>query len=209
MFGSRPDRPDKPKKPRKPTKEDVWSVLADRLGGERVLDRGRRIRRVTFSEGERKVVLDTMTKQNGQSSEIYTRLRALYVVREEFRFRAYTRSAFSGLAGAIGMQDIRVGHPAVDPGWIVKGDSEGRIRSLLILPEVADCLGRVKSGRIEVRKYRRLLRSVADVRVLQFAMRGIATDEAMLESAIRMMFTALAHLSRIGVAMGRAPDVEL
>lgn len=200
MFGNR-----KPDRKKKRKKDDVWGQVANRFGGERVMDRkGRKLKEVRFDIGGWKVVLDTTVESTGESSQSYTRLRGLYTEKQEFRFRAYTKSVFSGLGKALGMQDIEVGHPKVDDRWIIKADSVGRIRSLMILPEVAEGLSRAKSGRFEIRRHKR---SMPTIRELRFQVLGIITEEGAIEAFVAMMFAALAHLKRSGVAQPEPPDV--
>jgi hypothetical protein len=195
------------KKPKGPTKDDIWQNLAERFGGEHVMDRkGKKLKQVRFAVGGWTVVLDTTVESTGNSSQSYTRLRGLFMEKEPFMFRVYTKSIFSELGKALGMQDVVVGHPQVDDRWIIKSDSEGRIRSLLILPEVAEGLASAKSGRLENRRYKR---SLPGVRELRFTMLGIIKEEGTLEAAITMMFAALAHLVKAGTAHADPPQVEL
>lgn len=202
MLGKRKNRRDKPEKR---TRDDIWGDVADRFGAERIMDRkGKRLKGVRFATGGWTVMLDTTVESTGNSAQSYTRLRALYAEKEAFRFRAYTKSIFSELGKALGMQDIVVGHPAVDERWIIKADSEGRIRSLLITPEVAAGLARAKSGRFETRRYKR---SRPGIRELRYQIMGIVTEEGALEDAVAMMFAALAYLVRSGVAQ-REPPAE-
>lgn len=190
---------------KKRTMEDVWGAVADRLGGERRLDRkGRRLKDIRFVAGEWELVLDRHVQSNGQTSQTYTRLRSLFTQRRPLKFRAYTKSIFSDIGKALGMQDIEVGHPRVDPGWIIKGDGEGEIRSLMILPQVVEGLARLKSARFEIRRHKR---SMPDVQVLQLQVLGVMTDESKLEAAVALMFAAMAHLVRAGIAAPEPPEV--
>jgi len=196
-------------KRRKPkvTKDEVWSGVAVAVGASPVLDRkGRSIKQIRLNTGTWTVVLDTTTESTGESTQVYTRYRALYTAKDDFRFRVYRRSVFSDLGKFFGMQDITVGHPKVDPDWIIKSNSEGRIRSLMILPGVIDCLSLVKSARFESRKHKR---SVPDVRELRCMMSGVATDPAVLTAGFTMMTEALNQLVRMGSATGTGAGVEL
>lgn len=199
MFGRK-------KNPKKPSQDEVWGNLAERFGAERVMDRkGKRLKAVRFTVGDWTVVLDTFVQSTGESSQTYTRLRGLYTANRPFRFRAYTKSVFSDLGKALGMQDIVVGHPKVDDRWIIKADSEGLVRSLLILPDVAEGLSRAKSGRFESRAYKR---SMPATRELKYQIMGVITEEGALEAFVAMMFAALAHLVKIGVAEPEPPAVS-
>lgn len=197
------------KKDRKPerTKDDIWADLARRHGGQLVMDRkGKRLKGVRFSAGEWTVLMDAHVVSNGQTSQTYTRLRGLYTEKTPFRFRAYTKSIFSDIGKALGMQDIVVGHPKVDDRWIIKSDSEGLVRSLLILPEVASGFSYAKSARFQVRRHKRKLPGVQE---LSFMVLGVTTDDSALDAFVAMMLAALAQLVRSGVALPDPPDVAL
>jgi hypothetical protein len=194
------------KKPKKPTQDEVWGNLAERFGAERVMDRkGKRLKAVRFTVGGWTVVLDISVQSTGETTQSYTRLRGLYTETEPFNFRTYTKSIFSDLGKALGMQDIVVGNPKVDDRWIIKSDSEGLVRSLLILPAVAEGLSRAKNGRLESRRYKR---SMPDTRELRYQMMGVVTEEGTLEASVTMMFAALAQLVKVGVADEEPPAVS-
>jgi hypothetical protein len=194
------------KKPKKPTQADVWGALAERFGAERIMDRkGKRLKGIRFTVAGWTVVLDTTVESTGESSQSYTRLRGLYTEMRPFRFRTYTKSIFSDLGKALGMQDIVVGHPKVDDRWIIKSDSEGLVQSLLILPDVAEGLSRAKSGRFESRRFKR---SMPDTRELKYQIMGVVTEEGTLEASVAMMFAALAQLVKMGVARAEPPAVS-
>jgi hypothetical protein len=75
------------------------------------------------------MTLDTYTAPGyGSDTTQYTRLRAPYVNPEGFLFTLYRRGLFSGLGKLMGMQDIEVGHPFFDDTYIIKSNSEDRIR---------------------------------------------------------------------------------
>jgi hypothetical protein len=201
VFGKKKDG--KPKR----TKDDVWTDLAGRFGGEIIMDKkGKRLKGVRFSAGEWTVVMDAYVVSNGQTSQTYTRLRGLYTEKAPFQFRAYTKSVFSDIGKALGMQDIVVGHPMVDDRWIIKSDSEGLVRSLLILPEVASGFSHAKSARFQIRRHKR---SLPGVQELRFMVLGITTDDRALDAFVAMMLACLAHFVRAGVAHPEPPDVSL
>lgn len=203
MFGDR-----KPK----PKKNEVWTAMAEHFeGASLVMDkRGRNVKEVRFPIGGRVLVLDTYTESTGQSSQTYTRVRGIYApdrANTEFRFRAYRRSVLSGLGKMLGMQDIEVGHPDVDPDWIIKGNSVGHIQSLMVLPDVVRSLGVLRSGRLENRKFKRkgAPKGLMEVRWLKT---GVLRDREKLGAAVFLVAAVLEHLERMGVAMQEPLGVE-
>ncbi len=61
---------------------------------------------------------------------MYTRLRALYVDGDGFRFSVYRKGLFSELGKMLGMQDVQVGFPALDRDFIIKGNSKPQLHAL-------------------------------------------------------------------------------
>lgn len=200
MFGNR--------KPQ-PKKHEVWADLAAGFEGAAVvMDRkGRNVKEVRLPLAGRVVVLDTYVQSTGQSSQTYTRVRGLYSPADDFRFRVYRRSVFSELGKMLGMQDIQVGHPEVDPDWIIKASSEGRIQSLMVLPEVVRSLKVLRSGRLENAKFKRkgVPPGLMEVRLL---MSGVVRDREKLGAAVFLVAAVLEHLGRIGAARREPLEVE-
>jgi hypothetical protein len=60
------------------------------------------------------ITLDTYTVSTGKSQVTYTRMRAPYVNKDNFRFTVFRKNAFYGVAKLFGMQDIEVGGPQFD-----------------------------------------------------------------------------------------------
>ncbi len=111
-----------------PSKESVWRSLAEQVEG-RFVDGGfLGTDVVQVATGDWIITLDTYTVRSGNQSTTYTRLRAPYVNPEGFFFTIYRSGFFSGLGKLMGMQDIEVGHPRFDDAYIIKGNSEHRIR---------------------------------------------------------------------------------
>ncbi len=196
------------RKPR-PKRDEVWSEFAVRHAGVVELTKRGRVKRVRLPTGPWTTVLETYAQSSGNHSETYTRFRALYRVRDEFRFRIHRRTAFSGIGKFFGMQDIEVGNPAIDRDWIIRADSEGRARSLLILPEVARALASVKSGRFESRPYRKRGVRAPDVRELRLQVPGEVKDVERLDAGLALFAASLDRLVRIGAAQPEPPAVEL
>ncbi len=110
---------------------EVWGRLAVELGS--AFDPGGFLRPTTVRArlGGYDIALDTYTVSTGKSSQIYTRLRAPFVNPRGMRFRIHRASIFTGLAKALGKQDIDIGVPDFDRDFVIQGNDEGRVRALL------------------------------------------------------------------------------
>src|SRR3954466_8573239 len=111
-----------------PSRADVWSKLADELGGQ--FESGGWFKgrdKVTAIVGPWTVTLDHYVVSNGETTNTYTRLRAPYVNADGFRFLIFRKHLFSPIAKWLGFQDIEVGHPAFDEAFVIKGNDEYRL----------------------------------------------------------------------------------
>jgi hypothetical protein len=112
-------------------RREMWQKLADGIGGQFVDGGLWRGDKVLVEHGPWTITLDTFSETSKDSSITYTRLRAPYVSADGFRFTIYRRSFLSPVAKLLGMQDIEIGDEAFDEAFIVKSNSETRVRRLL------------------------------------------------------------------------------
>jgi hypothetical protein len=182
----------------RPKREEVWRELAARAGGTLTTGWRGRIKAVRFSRDGDTIVLDT-TQEGQSSSSMYTRFRVLYAGRDDLRFRVTRRTIFSGLRRFFGVPSLRIGHPDVDAKWVVRSNSEGRIQSMLLLPEVVRALERVRDGALETSRYRKK-RAPAETRLLTVKIPGEVREAERLDAGLLLITTILAQLRRIGSA---------
>jgi len=189
-----------------PKKDEAWSALAERGQGE--ITRTRRgVRSVRFKAGPWFILLDSYTQSNGHTSQAYTRWRSVYHATDDFRFRIYRKSIFSGIGKFFGMQDIDVGQPDIDPDWIIKSNSVGRIQSLMSLREIGDSLRTLRSGTLQAKPLRGRHRAPGRM-VLELTMSGILREADRLDAGCRLMRSTLARMARLGSAQP-GEDVDL
>jgi hypothetical protein len=194
------------RKPKQPSRDEVWAALAAERGGELVRNRRGGLKRVRIPLAPWLAVLDEYVESSGHSHHTYTRMRALYRARDDFRFRVYPRSVFSGLGIFFGMQALRIGHPVIDGRWIVKSNSEGRVRSLLLLPEVVRALQAAGQGRFETKPLRR--GAPPGTNQLHLQLSGQVKDAVQLGAMIDLFGVSLEQLARIGAAARESVGVE-
>lgn len=116
-----------------PSKEEIWSQVANQINGEFIKGGFFERDKLVYSHGEWEVVLDTYTtsSSNNNSSTTYTRMRAPFLNKDNLNFQIYREGFFSPLGKALGFQDIQIGDQYFDKEFIIKGNSESKITSLL------------------------------------------------------------------------------
>ncbi len=114
-----------------PSREEVWRQLCREIDATYVDGGFWKGDKVVAREGEWEITLDTYssTDDDGDTTT-YTRMRAPYVNRDNFRFSIGNKTIFSGIGKALGMQDVTVGYPRFDDQFIIKGTDQEKLREL-------------------------------------------------------------------------------
>lgn len=113
------------------SQKTAWTRLAAELGATFELGGFFGVRAVRAHLGGYHLVLDTFQVSSNNSSQTYTRLRAQFVNPSKLRFRVFRASYFSGLATALGRQDIEIGVAGFDDDFVIQGSDEAKVRALL------------------------------------------------------------------------------
>lgn len=197
-----------------PSREEIWRQLSHQAGGQ-FIEGGffKGSSKVLLSHGEWTVTLDTYTVSNGQnnSSTTYTRMRAPYVNADGFRFEVYREGLFSGLGRMLGMQDVVVGHPMFDDEFVIKGNSESKLRDLFANGEIRSLITRQPKINLEVRDDEGWFGAQfpQGVDELRFSCVGVIRDVDQLHDLYDLFAETLDHLCHIGSAYEDDPRVQL
>jgi len=96
------------------------------------------------------ITLDTYRVSSGSTTPLY-RMRAPYVNKDGFRFTIYRKGIFSELGKRLGMQDIEVGDPDFDRDYVVQGNDEAKVLSLLANPKIRQLIQTQPSFNLKVK----------------------------------------------------------
>ncbi|HQT94341.1 MAG: DUF3137 domain-containing protein [Acidobacteria bacterium 21-70-11] len=194
-----------------PNREQVWRQLAQEIGA--TYDDG------GFWHGDKieakvkawTVTLDTYTVSTGKSSATFTRMRAPYVNPDGFRFKIYRKGLFSALAKKLGMQDIEVGEREFDDAFIVQGNEEAKVLSLLAAPKLRQMMLAMPEFYLEVKDSEGVFgpKFPKDVDELYFQVGGVIRDLAVLKGLFGLFAEVLNTLCHIGSAYENDPQLTL
>tara|TARA_B100000809_G_scaffold67681_1_gene64737 strand:- start:6421 stop:7035 length:615 start_codon:yes stop_codon:yes gene_type:complete len=114
-----------------PSKDEIWQQVANEIGGQ--FENGGIFGKdaLRFQSGQWELTLDTYTVSHGDSRSTYTRMRAPFVNQDNIRFKIYEEGIFAAIGKVFGMKDIEIGHSFFDKKFIVKSNSEDKIKKLL------------------------------------------------------------------------------
>jgi hypothetical protein len=122
-----------------PSRDQVWAELCAQIDGEMV-GGGWRGSKVQARVKQWIVTLDTYTVSSGKHSTTYTRFRAPFLNRDQFRFNIYRAGLFTELGKLFGLQDLEIGEPFFDQTFVVQANSEAKVRALLANARIRELL---------------------------------------------------------------------
>jgi len=197
-------------KPRKPKHGEAWSSLAESVGGDYRVNKRGKPKEVRIEDRGRLLTLDTYTVSTGQSSVTYTRVRAFYRARDEFRFKLSAENVFTRLFARLGMQDIRVGWPVLDQKYVIKSTNPTKVKQLMMGSAVGGLLAPEKPVAMSIKNASRKERKALGQDTVQLSaeVTGVERDVERLKWMLAVVSEALDYLVRIGVADTDRLDLE-
>ena len=106
---------------------------------------------LVYKHGERQIQLDTYTKDSGNSSTTYTRVRAPFINKDELYFKIYREEVFSDIGKFLGMQDIKIGDPFFDEQFIIKSNNRKKLKLFLADPKIKELIQSQPKIHLEIR----------------------------------------------------------
>ena len=123
-----------------PSRKAIWMQLADELDADYVKKGFFGTDKVMIYHRNWIITLDNYVVSTGNTTITYTRLRAPYVNRDDFKFHIYRKSIFSGIGKMFGMQDVEVGYRQFDDDFIIQGNDERKLKMMFANPNVRDLI---------------------------------------------------------------------
>ncbi len=194
-----------------PSREEIWSQLSREIGAEYEESGFFKTGKVVLSHREWEITLDTYTVHTGKSHITYTRMRAPYVNRDGFRFNIYRKSAFSWIGKLFGVKDLEVGDSFFDDQFIIQGEPEYLVRSLLTNGMIRQLIQNQPNIHFQVKDDEGWFRkSFPDgVDELYFEVVGVIKDKARLKNLFDLFSLTLDELCRLGSAYETDPNVKV
>jgi hypothetical protein len=192
----------------RPSKADIWRQLSAEIGGTYPSGKGDKLQ---AEHGEWTVTLDTFVVPVGSVMMPFTRMRAPYVNPEGFRFSIYRRTIVSGIAAALGMQDLAIGDPAFDDAFVIKGTHEERVRVLFAEARIRHLIAAQREIHLMVKDDEGWFGATfpEGVDELYFAVPGVIKDVERLKQLYELFGLVLDRLCDMGSAYERDPGVSL
>lgn len=195
-----------------PSKKAIWQQLAIDLDGTFVSGSFNKPDKVVAYHEPWEVVLDTYVVSSGNSSKRFTRMRAPYVYRDDFVFQINRKDLFTGIAKALGQQDVVVGYPRFDEEFVIQGNDERKLRMLFASAELRRLIARQPRMMLRIREDEEKLfrpKFPKHVNEVYFATGQVIKDLGRLHDLFDLFAVVLDQLHEIGTAWDDDPHHRL
>ncbi|MFA7532757.1 MAG: hypothetical protein WCY46_00350 [Tissierellaceae bacterium] len=185
-----------------PSKDEVWGQFANEMGGEYINKGVFKPKQVIVEFEGWVIILDSFSRSHGKSSTTYTRIRTPYNPIDRLQFKIYKSGLFSDLGKALGMQDIEIGEVDFDEKFIIKGDSEDKVREFLSGDKIKELIMKLDRFSIEIKHGEGMFSSnlVEGSHELYYESVGIIKDVNRLKELFMLYILLLDKLLNMGIA---------
>lgn len=194
-----------------PSKKEIWQQLAEEIRADYVNNGFWSGDRVEAHVDNWVVVLDTYTVSTGKSAITYTRMRAPFVNLDNFYFKIYRNGIFSGLGKVLGMEDINIGYEEFDDDFIIKSNSEEKVKQLFSNASIRSLIQDQHQINLEIKDDEGFFKKhfPEGVDELYFQVTGVIKDIDTLKGLYELFAEVLKELCSMGSASVEEPGVEL
>jgi hypothetical protein len=193
------------------SKKEIWQQLAEEIQADYVSRGFWGGDRVEASVDNWVVVLDTYTVSTGKSSITYTRMRAPFINLDNFYFKIYRSGIFSGLGKVLGMEDINIGYEEFDEDFIIKSNSEEKVKKLFSNESIRALIQDQPQINLEIKDDEGFFSAhfPEGVDELCFHVVGVIKDIDRLKELYELFAEVLKELCSMGSASAEKPGVVL
>jgi hypothetical protein len=194
-----------------PSKKEIWQQLAEEIQADYVNNGFWVGDRVEAYVDNWIVVLDTYTVSTGKSSVTYTRMRAPFVNLDNFYFKIHRAGIFSGLGKVLGMEDINIGCEEFDEDFVIKGNSEEKVKLLFSNESIRALIEYQPKINLEIKDDEGFFKAhfPEGVDELYFQVVGVIKDIDRLKELYELFAEVLKELCSMGSASAEKPGVVL
>lgn len=194
-----------------PSQEEVWSQFAEEIDAEFVNEGVWKKKKIIANFENWNITIDTYTVSSGKNSTTYTRIRAPYINKDDFRFKIYRSGVFSNIGKTFGMQDVPIGDPEFDENFIIQGNDEEKLREIFLIDKIREFISSQNRIHFEIKddEGRFGTKFPDNVDELYFQAAGIIKDIEKLKELYFLFVLVLNKLCLMGLASEENPKVEL
>lgn len=102
------------------------------------------------------ILFDNYTLWSGKYNQIYTRIIVPFYSEINFEFEIYRGDIITKLEKLFGSQEIKIGRPEFDKSFVVKSNSELKVKMILQNQAIRTFIQNQKKGNLEISKCNRI-----------------------------------------------------
>jgi len=194
-----------------PSKEEVWKKLSDEIGANFIDGGFFRGDKIIARVKEWVITIDTYTVSNGKTNTTFTRIRAPYINKDNFRFKIHRKGLLSGLGKIFAVEDIEIGFSEFDEDFIINGNNTEKVNKLFSNPNIRELIQFQKGIFLEIRDDEGWFGTEfpEGVDELYFQVYGVIKDIDRLKKLYYLFAEILNQLCIIDSAYDDNPDIIL
>jgi len=191
------------------SRKEAWREVADEMGFQLVEGGFFKTDKIIGKLYDWTITLDTYTVSTGKTSTTYTRIRAPYRYKDDFRFKIYRKGLFSNLGKILGTQDVEVGMPSLDENFIIQGNDEEKMKNLFTHQSIQKIIEDQERIRLEVKDDDGFMgtKFPEGVKQLYFQDHGVIKDEKRLVALFFLFGEVLKKLHELDSIENIDPQV--
>lgn len=194
-----------------PSQKETWTQLAGQINAEFVDGGVWKAHKVVLHEKIWTVTLDTFAVHTGKATIPFTRFRAPFMSKDNFRFKLECRNFFSAIPDFFGRKSLSTGFSEFDKPYIISGKDDYKLQKLFANKSIRELVQGQKDIHFEIKDDEGWLATKfpQDVDELYIQLPGIIKKIERLQQGFRLMAETLSQLVEIGSAYEREVDLRL
>ncbi len=203
------ERTPRPHYPSGLSKHEIWSQVAERVGGDLMRSGGWHNHWIKYRYREWDIVLERRSSWFSEVQVTWTRMYAAFNNKQGLRFKIKYKGIVPAIETMLGAQDIETGDGYFDQIFITQGNNEGKIKELLNDEKLRKLIPRRSGMYFEIRNNEGWLgpKYPKGVDLLFFECNEIKSGPA-LESLFELFTGTLERMVEIGSASADAPNIK-
>ena len=203
------ERTPRPHYPSGLSKHEIWSQVAERVGGDLMRSGGWHNHWIKYRYREWDIVLERRSSWFREVQATWTRMYAAFNNKHGLRFKIKYKGIVPAIETMLGAQDIETGDGCFDQIFITQGNNEGKIKELLNDEKLRKLIPRRSGMYFEIRNNEGWLgpKYPEGVDLLFFECNEIKSGPA-LESLFDLFTTTLDRLVETGSASADATNIK-
>jgi hypothetical protein len=186
-------------------KREIWEQLCERVDADFFQGKWNKPDRIEAYHGPWMITIDTYSTDK----QVYTRMRAPYINRDDFQFRVFRSGVIARWATKIGLQDIEVGYEDFDHDFVIQGNDEKKLKMMFANPHIRKLISYQPTIELKINPEAGLFQKPKfpdGVNELYYQKLGVIKDVNHLHDLFDLFAITLDHLCQIGSAYEDDPD---